>query len=81
MEGTYENPAPTTVARDTVHLVDGIGENIAKTAGEEVYRVEDSNALLDLVAFIPVRECEQSKLFDIEEFAKDLEINVKNGCV
>ena len=57
MEGTYENPAPTTVAGYTVHFVDGIGENVAETAGEEVYGVEDSNALLDLVAFVPAREC------------------------
>lgn len=37
MEGTYENPTPTTVAGYTVHFVDRIGENVAETAGEEVY--------------------------------------------
>ena len=54
---TYKNPAPTTVAGYAVHLVDGIGQDVAEAAGEEVYRVKDSNALLDLIAFIPTRGC------------------------
>ena len=73
MEGTYENPAPTTVAGYTVHCVDGIGENVAKTTGEKVYGVEDSNALLDLVAFVPTRKCERRRLSMIKVFAKDME--------
>lgn len=57
MGSTYENPAPPTEAGYTVHLVDGIGENVAEAPSKEVYGIEDSNALLNLIAFVPASKC------------------------
>lgn len=52
-EGTNKDPSPSAVAGCAVQLVDCVGEEVAEAAGEEVDGVEDRDAFLDLIAFIP----------------------------
>lgn len=52
--GSLQDPSPSPVAGCAVELVDGVGEEVTKAAGEEVDGVEDCDAFLDLVALVPV---------------------------
>ena len=50
-----EDPTPSAVTTGTIELINSICEQISETSGEKVDAVEDGDAFLDLVAFIPTR--------------------------
>ena len=52
-ERTNKDPSPSAIAGCAIQLVDCVSEKVAEAAGEEVNGVEDRDAFLNLVAFVP----------------------------